>query len=908
MALIDRHRHAGSFAAVRTPIAGLALAAAVALASAAGHALGAQQARAAELYRLVQSLTVTPRVLVIGVHPEDADEQLLVWLARGRHIETAYLSLTRGESGDNFGGQESGASLAAIRTQEVLAARRIDGAQQYFTRAMDFGFARNAAEVFTRWDRDSIVADVVTVIRAFRPQVIVAAFNDSLRDGDGQHQALGAIVGDAIAGAANTRRFSGIDYGPPWSATKLYREAPGITIETGEYDPLEGRTYTAIATEALAQNRTQGLSSLVSRRATAVQLQRAWPANSGAPDQSLFDGVDTTFARFAPHARNGVDLLLPQLALYADSARRALDVQNPERVVPYLARVATLANSVRTAAAACFHSAATARPSVTPDPVCDQHALDLDAAIDLVQQRSTHALLLAAGVTFEATADRELVALKDSGVVTVAIHNHGSLPVTLADVDVYGNHAAPMRPMVVPPDSSAEVVRTISELETPHPWWLGKRSANRYAPVVSTLDGISRMLIPAPLAMRGVAVPETIRRTSDAGVTVTVAGATVRTSLGPVVYPYADARVGLQERPIAGVPDVTLKFERPLEWIQRGKPISRALRVKVKSFSDEPQTITLRPFPMKGMRIDSLQTRLTLAPREQTELFLQVRGKVDTTAREAFGLIGTQQGPPDAKGARSFNAYQSGFSSIERDYLTPIRLFGQSGTWIQPIDIEVPPTLTVLYVPGLGDETAAALKQIGIFVASVEDADQLLSVDLTKVAAIVIGPRAFEAHPDLLGQTERFLDFARRGGTLVVMRGDAATVGSHLFPFPITLARPQPERVTMADAPVTVLDPAARVLEWPNTIREADWKDWVSERARYVPSSADPRYTRVIEMHDPGEKENRNTILTTRVGKGTLIYTTLTLEQQIAGGVPGALRLLVNLLSAGLPGAPAAHR
>ena len=223
-----------------------------------------------------------------------------------------------------------------------------------------------------------------------------------------------------------------------------------------------------------------------------------------------------------------------------------------------------------------------------------------------------------------------------------------------------------------------------------------------------------------------------------------------------------------------------------------------------------------------------------------------------------------------------------------------------SGEWIQPIDITVPPNLTTLYVPGGIDDIAPALRQVGAWVTEIESADQLLSVDLSKVTTVAIGARAFDVHPELLGQVARLLEFVRKGGTLVVLRGDEPTVASHLFPYPLSLARPVAERVMQPDARVTVLDPGARLLNWPNRIGELDWTEWVGERAQLVPSTADARYTSLIEVHDEGERENRNAILSARVGKGTIIYTTLTLEQQIAGGVPGGLRLFVNLLSAGL--------
>lgn len=250
----------------------------------------------AELSRLVAGLTTTPRVLVIGMHPDDDDTQLITWLSRAKHVETAYLSITRGEAGLNFGGSESGASLGAIRTQEVLAARRIDGAAQYFTRAFDFGSARNVDDVLKRWNRDSIVGDIVAVIRSFRPQVIVAMLADSVVSGDGQHQALEPFVVDAVASSIDAR-YPAEPFGIPWLVPRVYRPGKGFVIETDGYDRATGKTYAELAMESRAQHRSQGLRDVTAPKPTQIELRRLTTrsSDSTAADRSLFDGVDTTF-------------------------------------------------------------------------------------------------------------------------------------------------------------------------------------------------------------------------------------------------------------------------------------------------------------------------------------------------------------------------------------------------------------------------------------------------------------------------------------------------------------------------------------------------------------------------------------------------------------------------------------
>jgi hypothetical protein len=268
---------------------------------------------------------------------------------------------------------------------------------------------------------------------------------------------------------------------------------------------------------------------------------------------------------------------------------------------------------------------------------------------------------------------------------------------------------------------------------------------------------------------------------------------------------------------------------------------------------------------------------------------LPLRG-APVEGRHEVGVLGIA--PPDT--------FASGFRIAQYSYLPPVYLFRDAIVRIQAVDIEIPSKLTVAYVRGVGEDGDAALKQLGIPTYPFNN-EGLLRFDLDGISTVVIGPDAFRADPGLLGQIPRLMDFARKGGTVVVMNNTMAATQPGVLPFPVAFGRPVVDRVMMEDAPVTALDQRARLLTWPNVIRDDDWAKWVGERANSVPTTVDPRYATVVEMHDPGEKENRNAILVATVGKGRFVYTSLNFSQQIASGVPGAMRLLVNLLSAGLP-------
>lgn len=861
----------------------------------AASGLGAQERGAAELHLLVNGLTVSSRVLVLGAHPDDEDTPLIAWLSRGRGVETAYLSLTRGEAGQNFLGAEIGTTLGAVRTQEALAARRVDGAELFYTRAYDFGIARDSTDAFTHWPHQLVLGDIVTIIRSFRPHVLIDVFSDGGRvpEVDGQHQALSILAAEAFAAAADTVRFPTEGFGHPWSPLKLYRHGPGLTINTSEFDGVLGRTFATIALEARARQRTQGVSAISGRRLDRVGLHRVSTRLKDtvalADEKSIFDGIDTSITRFSGATPSPqVGAAIASFVAYADSARAALDLRHSGGVVPLLARATRVAESLRRLAPWCNHPTGETSLPTAISSACDASGLDLDASVDLAQRRATQALLLAAGVSFDVTADRELVASDDTATVTITMYNHGEVPVTLSDVTISGSFPKSMEPVVLPPDSIAREYRTMTGLADAEPWWIGPRRNDMFEPLSSPLDGLARPgAMTAFLALPGVALPEGIRRTSDATVTLSIAGTTVTTSIGPVMYHYADPILGPQDRAVAGVASVTLAFERGLEWVRAHTPVDRKLRVTVKSFSDRAQTFALKIVAPAGLRIDSLPKTLTLASREQRELFLRVRGSLDT-GRHVFGIVGESAG-----GAQ----YTTGFGVVEYAHIPPVRISRSSALWLRAADVALPSRLTVAYIQGAGDDIAASLKQIGLPVTLIE-ADQLQLLDLSIFNTVVIGPYAFDAHRELRDQTARLLEFARNGGTVLILEHSSA-IQSGVLPFPIAIGRPVPEHVTSPIAPVTAIDSRARLLNWPNVIRADDWVGWVRDRALFVPTAADPRYTTLVEMHDAGQKENRNSILVASVGKGTYIYTALSFSQQIPGGVTGSMRLLVNLLSAG---------
>lgn len=877
----------------------------------------AQERGADATDQLVRGATVASRVLMIAAHPDDEDTQLIAFLARGRRVETAYLSLTRGDGGQNLIGNELGEALGAIRTEELLAARRLDGGHQYFTRAFDFGFSKSAEETYKHWDHDSLLADVVTVIRSFRPHVIVSVWQGTPADGHGHHQVAGLIAREAYDAAADTVRFPVKLYGRAWAPLKFYRSARGnrtagaVAMNVGEYDPVLGRSYAEIAGESRAQHRSQGFGGIQLRKGAQMdyvirQGSRVNESTPPAEEKSIFDGIDTSFARLARAARPQAREALTAAQLLLDSARVAVDLRHPGGVVRWLAPAATLLAKARSETPRCLFDlhrgpVRIQQGYVDGDPACSATELDLDASLNIAARRAAEAALEAAGVTVEATAPHELVAFGDSMPVNLAVYNRGHTPVTLTAARLNDALAYAFQPVTIAPDSSVRFTRSISGLVDTRPWWLGSHNGDLFAVKESPSDGLARitsgdigtLVTGSVVTVPGVAVAEETRQNSDVHVTLNIDGAMIDADAGPVTYHSSDPLLGEQNRPIGGVPAVTLAFDRSLEWIVANKPLDHLMRVSIKSFASSPRTFSFKVVSPPGIRVDSVPASMTLNAGDEKELFVRVRGQLKP-GRYEFGVV-----------AETANGqYMDGFKTVEYSHIRPIRMYRSSTVYLQAVDVTIPATLSVAYIQGVGDNVAPFLRQLGIPVAIVSP-DELPVVDLSRFSTVVVGTRAYEAHPELVAYNARLLDFAKKGGTLVVQYGqNISTQG--VMPYPVTT--PRTSRVTVEEAPVTVLDPKSRVLNSPNKIGADDWADWLQERGLYMPTVIDSHYSTPLEMHDPGEADNKGALLVSPLGKGTYIFTSLSLFRQIPGGVPGGARLFVNLLSAGLDPERAAPR
>jgi LmbE family N-acetylglucosaminyl deacetylase len=861
-----------------------ALAAAVVFSSRAA----AQQGSVAELGELIRGLGVNTRVLVIAAHPDDEDTQLITWLARGRQIETAYLSLTRGDGGQNLIGNDLGEALGAIRTEELLAARRIDGGHQYFTRAYDFGFSKSAEETYKHWPKDSILRDVVSVVRDFRPHVIVAVFSGTPRDGHGHHQVSGLLAREAFDLAGDSVRMpSSVTHGrAPWTPLKFYRSSrfggeSTYRFDVGEYSPLREVSYAEIAADSRSQHKSQAFGTLhrkgVIMDGVRLEATRVGQVTAGMTETSLFDGMDTTWTRVEHEGRNSpaIDSIPAALA----AARRAFDPYAPEKALEPLGRVRLLVT-------------AAANPK-------DR---DVEAVLAELERRVDRAIVLASGLGIEAVADHETWAAEEPVRVAANLFNRSGTLQLNAGVSFDGRTMSVRDARVVGPLASGQLGDTLAAdaLALTQPWWLVR-------PRTGDIFGTPILAYPED-RLHGVA----------ATITGEVGGVPFRT-VQPVVYRFADPVKGEVQRPIAIVPAVSVTVDQPIQYVPANRSFDRVVRVELRSASAHPRTVRVSLALPAGLVADSASQTCGLpdyagnfggegepqgipggravpgnSPIRAVEF--HVSGRL-SAGRHVISAVAESEG----------RKYTRGYALVEYDHIRPQRLFRDATIELSAVDVQIASNLRVAYIPGVGDNVAPMLEQLGIPLTIVEPA-KLAATDLSAFTTVVVGPRAYESSPALVAANPKLLEFARRGHTLVVQYGQFEMANPGMMPYPITIVRPG-DRVTEEDAVVRVTDPASPILNSPNHIGPDDWNGWVQERTLYMPRTHDEHYRTMLSMNDSGEAPNDGAILVAPLGKGTYVYTTLALFRQLPAGVAGGARIIANLLSAdqrsaGTPSAP----
>ena len=834
-------------------------------------------------------------MLIIGTRPEDEDNALIAWLSLGRNVETAYLSLTRGESAVNVAGSERQAGLAVVRTAELLEERKRDGAHQYFTRAYDFGSTPSDSAVEVEWPHDVLLSDVVSVIRAFRPQVVISLFSDSL-DADATHRVAARLAREAYALAGDSIRLPAKSTSrlTAWPVSRLFSRvdtpANAIAIDVGEFDRTTGRSFAELGADIRRLQRTQPAPAAppIGHVWRFLRLDSARVARMPEDRESLFSGIDTSFARFRDAVSAEVRVQVDSLGRELAQVRGLVPTGAPDSLAVMLARVVQRTSSVRLA----FRCGDVARV-----PACGGALGDLAVTARTVGERAVRAMVDAAGIVIDGRVDRELVAAGDSVPVTIGVFNGGTRAVDIRRLaaDAKSALAVMVRDTAIAlqPDSVARWSSNVRVRTATLHWWqvhglVAGTSLHDFQvvpnnPVVAELiegeDRIPTTGVEATIAIGGIDVPIIER---------------------PLVYRASGTVRGDNRHPLAGVTPISVLLDRPAEYERAGLKVDRLIRVFLSSARTTPETLTVSIDLARGLTADSVSRVVVVPPLSARSVFFRLRGMTtpgedSISALARSGVVAPKQSGTTAARVFTIDGYRYG--SIGHDYPhIPSQQFVRSSKQrLESVDLRVPSTLRVAYIKGT-DEIQTPLGQLQVSLQALEPS--LLSVvDLSWYTTILIGADAL-SNDALATAIPSLREFMRNGGTVVVLAGRDEVARSGLAPYPMTFDSIA-SRVADARAPVVATDAKSQLLTWPNRITAKDFEDWSSERARGVPSAFDPRYRAPLSIGAP-EHRTAATLLVAPVGKGMFVYSALSLDRQLAAVHPGAARLFVNLLSAGL--------
>ncbi|MEM7480447.1 MAG: PIG-L family deacetylase [Acidobacteriota bacterium] len=845
-------------------------------------------------------LQIHKRLMIIAAHPDDEDTTLLALVSRGLGGEAAYLSLSRGDGGQNLIGPELGEGLGLLRSRELQAARRIDGARQYFTRAYDFGYTRSLEETFERWPREVLLEDSVRIVRRFKPQVLVAVFPPDARAGHGQHQASGVVAEEIYELAGDPQAFPHlIEEGlPPWSPQAFYRAAwwnpEGATahFELSRVEPVGGRSIFQIAMESRSQHRCQDMGMLQPIGPQEGRLTWA-DGGAGVEGDEPFAGIDTRLEAIAEtlpegEARQAVEGHLARAAEFARAAYGVLTPADLDRVLPMAVELLDALHSARFAAA-------------SGSPAADLIDEKIAVASELVAA--------SAGIARDAYTDAELLVPGSDFLLETALWKPppGTGAGTWVSLDAIE--------LVSP--TEIEMITDLAELPERSGWAARFQSTNQ--PEKGFHLSAFRATVPenAPAS-----VPYFLRSPRDgdlydwSGVPSRVRGE----PFGPpllkarfhltvngrqivldreVVHRRRDQAEGEIRRPLRVVPAIEVAVERDLRVWPVNDGETRALEILLTSRAAEamngrvelavpPGWPAVDPVPFELRPGTSEAVRMTVSPPADFA--------PGSYSLRPVAVVATRAGE---------TRYGLGLPVIEYRHVVPTVEPRPAEVRIAAMELTLPDLGRIGYIRGASDRVPEALAEVGLPVELLAP-ETLAGGDLSPYDAIVVGSRAYETDAALTSANPRLLDWLRAGGLLLVQYQQYDFVRGAYAPLALDIARPH-GRVTDETAAVELLQPDHPVFHRPNRLNEGDWLGWVQERSLYMADTWDEAFTPLLAMADPGGESLRGGLLVAPVGEGLYIYTGLAFFRQLPAGVPGGYRLFANLLALAdaRPGAPA---
>ena len=861
----------------------------------------------------LRRLETTGRLMQIVAHPDDEDGGMLTLQARGHGVSTLLMTLNRGEGGQNKIGSNLSDVLGVLRAEELLASDEYYGVQERFSRVADFGFSKTAAETFEKWGgHDTALADIVRVIRTFRPDVLVARFSGTERDGHGNHQASSILAKEAFRAAADPKRFpEQIAQGlQPWQAKKFYvgnvcpwgsmtcaDEKWTVKFNTGQNDPLLGTSYIQFAMQGLRHQMSQGAANWTvdpGDRFTFYKLDDSVIPSAAGKDgheKDFFDGIDTTVPGLAkfPNASSSIRQLVAKLSDAAKQVSAAASDaagSNASNASQPLLRLVQGLRQIRT--------------ELESSALNSETKLDILTRIATKQQQSETALNLSLGLTLTGIASivgqqdlakgsdvQASVSPGQDFTVALTFHNGSKQPLRV-------DHIA----LEVPTGWSTIRTKTQSETVAPErdlhadfhlsvpknspytrPYW---HRDNPETESTNHIDDEKYATLPFP--------PPALR----ARVEYSAASGAQRASSeisAAVLGTFIDDSGKQLFHPLAVVPAFSVMLDPGTQVISTHNGGKTTVTVAGTSNVSRDVRGVLRLELPPGWKAEPAQLPVESKTRGGKEEF-----------RFTVVPANLQQGRATLRAVLEAGGekYSEGYTLVTREDLGSFYYYQPALQKLSIVDVQVPHDLKVGYIMGAGDDIPTVLKQIGMDVNLIA-AEKLATEDLSKYGTIVLGIRAYDTQKDVAANNKKLLDFVSAGGTLVVQYNTStADFNNGKFtPYSADLSR---ARVSVEEAPVTILAPDDSIFHYPNAITQHDFDGWVQERGLYFMDKWDSKFTPLLACHDPGEEEQKGGLLRASYGKGTYIYAAYAFFRQLPAGVPGAVRLYVNILSTGHSG------
>ena len=794
-----------------------------------------------ELQLALKKLNVLGSVLYIAAHPDDENNALLAYFAKGKLLQTGYLSLTRGDGGQNLLGTEQGDLLGVLRTQELLQARKIDGAKQYFSRAVDFGFSKSAQETLDFWGKEKILSDVVWVIREFKPDIIITRFQGTKADGHGNHTASEILAAEAFKLSGDSTKFpEQLKYVRPWQAKRILWNAwlpllekrktdlsKLLKVDVGGYNPLLGKSYTEIAAESRSMHKTQGFGSSSS---FGEAINYFVPIAGSPAVNNIFEGIDMSWNRIKGGEKIGKLI---------SEANEEFRPGNPSAIIPVLLKA-----------------------------YAEMKTIDNDYWVKEKEKELVEVIRSCAGIFVEADASDYTVSPGDKINVASSIINRSNFPFILERVDVteqeksMNENSELKNEKIVPVDLTCKIP---VDAEYSQPYWLRKEHT------IGDYEVDDQRLIgkaendPPLLAKFFVKAgnEELIFKT-------------------PVQYKWTDPVKGEEFRPLVIAPKVLINLKDKVYLFPTSN--ERKISFILKSSENNLTGIFKINVP-KGWNVEPDQKSFTFKKKYDEQIF-----NFQVTPPDNFS-----EGYLTAEAITGNKSYSLGESIINYSHIQRQIVFYPSKVKIIRLDLKKVIN-NIGYIMGPGDEVPPILSELGYHVTMLTEND-LETKNLTDFDAIVTGIRLYNTDKQISFEQPKLLKYVENGGTLVVQYNKFFDlVTDKIGPYPFHISN---DRVTDENSKVTFLDKENPILNFPNKITENNFNGWIQERGLYFADSWDKNYTAVISCHDPEETPKEGGILYTHFGKGVFIYTGYDWFRELPGGVSGSYPIFVNMISAG---------